>query len=103
MRMASPLPPSAGMMGEMNSSGGRSAMPLAMNDFQIGQAPALHAHVARHDAESFGLDLAGGLAEQRMIGSYNRARPAIEEGWKNQPVTMEIGAHQQHGAADGVE
>ncbi len=63
----------------------------------------MHAHVARHDAQPFSLDLAGRVTEQRMPPPDGRAFPAIEERRKDQPVAVQVGPHQQHGATDGIQ
>src|SRR5258706_7307991 len=103
--MASPLPPRRGKMGEMNSSGGLADIGdlLAMHDFQIGQTPALQAHVAGHDAKTLRLDLTGGIAEQRMLAPNGLAGPSVEEGREDQPIAMAIGTHEQHRSAHRIE
>src|SRR3990172_4233571 len=67
-----------------------------MPDLQVRHAPALVAHITRHYAKSFRLDLAAARADERV-------RAAVEEGREDEAVAVDIGADEEHGAADGVQ
>src|SRR5215813_2087656 len=71
--------------------------------FEVGQAPALDAHVLRHDPKPLGFDLSDLAPAQRVWITHPAAAPTIEEWRKDQSVAVPVGAHQQHGAAHCVE
>jgi hypothetical protein len=81
----------------------RGASVGRVTDFEIRQSPALHTHVLRHDAKSFGLDLADGSASERMRIANPSTPVAIEERRENEAVAVTVGTNEQHRAADGLE
>src|SRR5580704_4121942 len=82
----------------------RSAVPRSfrrVQDLEVGNPPALEAHVVRQHAEPLALDLAG--APQLVTRAHRLAAAPVWERRKNEPVAMAISLDQQHACADRVE
>src|SRR5262249_37582772 len=74
-----------------------------MPDLEVRHAPALVSHVLGHDRETLRFDLADAVSIERMLVPPPAAAVAVGEGREHQAIAMQIGAHEQHRAADRVE
>ena len=72
-----------------------------MKYFEVGHAPTLVPHVHRHDAEPLCLEFA--VDSQRTWAPYRRIRRAVRKAREDEPIAVDIGADEQHRAADRVE
>src|SRR2546421_8185430 len=76
----------------------------AMDDLQVGHAPALVTHVLGHHAEALGLHLAHPPPPgQRVAVTGENALAAVEVGREDQALTVEVGPYEQHRSPHGVE
>ncbi len=68
---------------------------------RLWHSPALMPHIERHDPQALGFDFTRDA--QRVRTAHRTAFRAVKETRKDQPVAMDVGTHQQHGAADRVQ
>src|SRR5215211_325666 len=62
----------------------------AVDDLEVGHAPARVSHVPRHDAQTFRFQLTAALPDPRVL-------PPVRERGEDQPVAVQVRPHQQYG------
>src|SRR5262249_50095335 len=109
-RMASPFPGRPGMTGLRYRRRGRSSTcdersRSPMNHLEPWHPPTPISHVARHNAQALGLDLAGDDSVEILPSASTRARirRAVQKRRIHQPRAVRVPPHKEDSAADRVE
>src|SRR5579862_439364 len=82
--------------------GGRPRLGGEVEDLQVRHAPAFVAHVAGHDGQALGFDLAlAGWEED--VSPHARVPLPVKEGREYQPIAMRVRVNQEHRAAHAIQ